>query len=606
MKNRSSYALLISIVFIIVFRFSHTTNDREIAWDILGYYMPLPASFIHHDPLLKDIDWLKKVNEEKDLTGTLYMISSNDKGEPMYFFFFGMAIFYLPFFFIGHLFAMLGGFPMDGFSMPYQYSMVLGAVLYTIIGLIYFRKVLRNFFSENITAIVLLTTVFATNYAHHLTLKDLETVNVLFMLVSIIVWFTIEWHKNQKRKYLYFIASAIALIALVKPSEIVVILIPLLWNINSWKALKEKFIMIKNNWIGILIAALIALIIVSPQLIYWYIKTGHIYYDTYKNPGVGLDFKHPHILESLFSFRKGWLIYTPVIIFYIWGQILMFRRNNKAFYAVNIYLLVTFYIIVSWSEWWYGAGFSNRPIITAYPVLAIGFGYFLEYIETKNRIWKSSFAVILVLFTLLNQFQWWQLRNNILDPYRTTKEYYFATFLKTSVTDSDRELLLVKRDFSGLMEFDDREKYVSKVVFSDGFDTINNASKTSGNPYLIASNQEEFVYTQKIEYSSMTNRDHIWVNIRFKYRSKNCKKDQFPLLVVTMDRKQGNYGYRTFNINNDKDPTQWIDYSFDYLTPEIRERNDELLIYFWNWRKNDFDIDDFTITVYEKKPLRTL
>ena len=603
MKNRSSYALLISIVFIIVFRFSHTTNDREIAWDILGYYMPLPASFIHHDPLLKDIDWLKKVNEEKDLTGTLYMISSNDEGETMYFFFFGMAIFYLPFFFIGHLFAMLGGFPMDGFSMPYQYSMVSGAVLYTIIGLIYFRKVLRNFFSENITAVVLLTTVFATNYAHHLTLKDLETVNVLFMLVSIIVWFTIEWHKNQKRKYLYFIASAIVLIALVKPSEIVVILIPLLWNINSWKALKEKFIMIKNNWIGILIAALIALIIVSPQLIYWYIKTGHIYYDTYKNPGVGLDFKHPHILESLFSFRKGWLIYTPVIIFYIWGQILMFRRNNKAFYAINIYLLVTFYIIVSWSEWWYGAGFSNRPIITAYPVLAIGFGYFLEYIKTKNRIWKSSFAVILVLFTLLNQFQWWQLRNNILDPYRTTKEYYFATFLKTSVTDSDRELLLVKRDFSGLMEFNNREKYEPKVVFSDSFDTINNASKTSGNPYLIASNQEEFVYTQKIEFSSMTNRDHIWVNIRFKYRSKNCKKDQFPLLVVTMDRKQGNYGYRTFNINNDKDPTQWIDYSFDYLTPEIRERNDELLIYFWNWRKNDFDIDDFTITVYEKKPV---
>ena len=142
MKNRSSYALLISIVFIIVFRFSHTTHDREIAWDILGYYMPLPATFIHHDPLLKDVEWLIKVNEEKDLTGTLYMISSNDQGEPMYFFFFGMALFYLPFFFIGHLFAMLGGFPMDGFSTPYQYSMVVGAVLYTIIGLFYFRKIL--------------------------------------------------------------------------------------------------------------------------------------------------------------------------------------------------------------------------------------------------------------------------------------------------------------------------------------------------------------------------------------------------------------------------------------------------------------------------------
>ncbi len=603
MKKRSTYALLISIIFIIVFRFSHTTNNREIAWDILGYYMPLPATFIHHDPMLKDIEWLKKVNEEKNLTGTLYMISSNDQGEPMYFFFFGMALFYLPFFLIGHLFALLGGFPMDGFSAPYQYSMVAGAVLYTIIGLFYFRKILRNFFSENITVIVLLVTVFATNYAHHLTLKDLETVNVLFMLVSIVVWYTIEWHKNQKRKYLYFIASAIALIALVKPSEIVVILIPLLWNVDSKAALKDKIASLKINWKGILRASILAFIIISPQLIYWYIKTGSLYYDTYKNPGVGLDIFHPHILNSLFSFRKGWLLYTPVMIFFIWGQVLMYKRNNRVFYAINSYLLVTFYVIVSWSEWWYGAGFSNRPIITAYPVLAIGFGYFLEYIKTKNWIWKSSFAVILLLFTLLNQFQWWQLRNYILDPYRTTKGYYFATFLKTSVSDSDRELLLVKRDFSGLMEFNDREKYVSKVVLRDDFDTINNASKISGNPYLIASNQDEFVYTQKIKYSSMTNRDHIWVNIRFKYRNKNYKKDQFPLLVVAMDRKQGNYGYRTFDINNDMDQSQWLDYSFDYLTPEIREHKDELLIYLWNWRKNDFDIDDFTITVYEKKPI---
>ena len=433
----------------------------------------------------------------------------------------------------------------------------------------------------------------------------METVNVLFMLVSIIVWFTIEWHKNQKRKYLYFIASAIALIALVKPSEIVVILIPLLWNINSWESIKEKLVLVKNNWIGILIAALIALIIVSPQLIYWYIKTGHVYYDTYKNPGVGLDFQHPHILEPLFSFQKGWLIYTPVIIFFIWGQILMFRRNNKVFYATNIYLLTTFYFIVSWSEWWYGAGFSNRPIITAYPVLAIGFGYFLEYIKTKNWIWKSSFAVILVLFTLLNQFQWWQLRNYILDPYRTTKEYYFATFLKTSVSDSDRELLLVKRDFSGLMEFNDREKYIPKVVFADGFDTISNSSAVSDNPYLIVSANDEFAYTQKIKYSSMTSRDHIWVNIRFKYRNKNYQKGQFPILVSTMYRKEGNYGYRTFNVDNDKDQSQWVEYSFDYLTPEIREGEDKLLIYFWNRNKDDFDIDDYTITVYEKKPIAT-
>jgi len=112
----------------------NNVSEREISWDVLGYYLYLPATFIYHQPLLRDIEWLKKVNQEKDLTGTLYMVSANGEGQPIYFFLMGMALFYLPFFFIGHVSALMLGFPPDGFSLPYQYALVIGGIIYTIIS----------------------------------------------------------------------------------------------------------------------------------------------------------------------------------------------------------------------------------------------------------------------------------------------------------------------------------------------------------------------------------------------------------------------------------------------------------------------------------------
>jgi len=124
-NNLSVWALLLLSIFILSYRGANI-NEKEISWDILGYYLYLPATFIHDDPLLNDISWIEAVNEEKKLSDTLYMISSNDQGEPMYFFLMETALLYLPFFFIGHIIALFGGFPVDGFSMPYTLAITYG------------------------------------------------------------------------------------------------------------------------------------------------------------------------------------------------------------------------------------------------------------------------------------------------------------------------------------------------------------------------------------------------------------------------------------------------------------------------------------------------
>ena len=242
----SRLALLVVVLIISIYRLGNV-KEKEISWDIFGYYLPLPATFIYEDPLLNDRAWVEKLNEEKQLTGTLYQISSNDDGEPMYFFFLGMAMLFLPFFLLAHGWASLFGFPADGFSGPYQYFMVFGAVVYTIIGLYFFRKILLKYFDDKLSTVLLLLIVFATNYIHHLTLKDLETVNVLFMLVNIIIWHTIKWHETQKLKDLLILGVSTVFIGLVKPSEVVILLIPILWGMSTIKDIKEKW---KLVWVN--------------------------------------------------------------------------------------------------------------------------------------------------------------------------------------------------------------------------------------------------------------------------------------------------------------------------------------------------------------------
>ncbi|MDP1746789.1 MAG: hypothetical protein Q8L90_14535 [Bacteroidota bacterium] len=600
-QKLSLVTLICSCLLIGVYRIN-TVDKKEISWDILGYYMCLPATFIHHDPMLKDITWLKEANQKNDLTGTLYQISSNDKGEPMYVFLFGMALFFLPFFFLGHGIAGASGYAMDGFSLPYQYAMVIGGIIYTIIGLIYLRKVLRHFFSEGVSSLVMLIVVFGTNYIHHLTLKNLETVNVLFMLVCIIVWNTIQWHKNFKAKHLFTIGISITLMVLIKPSEAFIIILPLMWNVFSFDSFKQKIVLLFSNKKVLFLTAAACLLLVFPQLWYWHTKTGHYIYDSYINPGVGLDLFSPHILNVLFSYRKGWFVYTPVMLFSIVGFYFLYKNSKHIFYAILFYFLISFYIICSWTYWYYGAAFSCRPVITSYPLLAICLGYFLLFVQKQSIFIKSTFALVLVFFVFLNQFQWWQLKNYILDPYRTTKDYYWATFLKTSVDENDRNLLSVNRDFTGQQKFENKTKYRSFLLKQDTFDATtsqNIQTDSAGNSYYKALPDEEFCITNQYMFRELTEKDHVWIKVSMDIRFPPDFQGPLPCMAMTMEHKGGAYGYFAPEITIDSTKKGWYRYELEYLTPEIRNTKDVWKCYIWKRGKGTFDIDNFKIEIYE-------
>lgn len=599
----SLIALLFSCLFILLFRVNNI-SEKETSWDVLGYYLPLPATFIYEDPLMEDRTWIEEINEERQLTGTLYQISTNDKNEPIYFFLLGMAILYLPFFLIGHGWAYFSGTPLDGFGMPYQYAMVLGAMLYTFIGLIYLRKILQQYFSDKITAVLILIVVFATNYSHHLTLKNLETVNVLFMFVALIIWNTTQWHKTHKLLNLIAIGMFITFMSLVKPSEILILFVPLLWGVYSIETAKAKLKLISKYRIQFVYAFSLCIVLALPQMGYWWVRTGHLFYDSYKNPGVGLDVFSPYILESLFSYKKGWLVYTPVMVLSLVGFYFLVKKAKQEKLSLLTYFLISFYIIVSWTEWWYGAGFSNRPLITIYPILAISMGFLLVEVNKKSRVLKVGVVLFVLACTFLNQFQWWQLRNGILEPYRTTKEYYWATFLATEATANDKEKLLIHRDFGEDYIFQDEESYQLVKTIEYNFDTLQGdfvISDVGGNKFSRFDESRQYSTTFQEKYRDLTQKDHLWVRVKVDCRYTNQTENKNPSLVISMERKEGAYGYYARKIRSDFISEEWNTFSLDYLTPNIRDRSDFLKVFVWNQGKSNFDMDNLKIELFERK-----
>ena len=601
-NHLSKIALLLCCVFIIGQRCSNITN-KEISWDVLGYYTYLPATLIHDDFLLEDISWLKKEVAERDLTGTLYFISENKEGKPMYFFMMGMALFFLPWFLIGHAIALGFDFPPNGFSPPYVYALVTGALFYTLAGAYVLREILKKFFKDQLVALLLVIIYLGTNTVHHLIAKNLETVNVLFLLSAIVIWNTLKWHETFKAKNLFAIGVSIGLMILVKPSEILIGLFPLLYGVTSIRSLKEKASLIARYRIGFLATIAIGVLILLPQMFYWHQLTGQFIYDSYNNPGVGLDWSNPYVTEVLFSFKKGWLIYTPVMILSLFGFIWMYRENKKLFWPSFIYFLLSFYLMSSWTEWWYGSSYSCRPIITLYPLLAISLGYFFKSLANTKHVVKCGSLMFVGLCLVLNQFQWWQFRSYILHDFRMTKEYYQKVFLKTTVSIEDRKLLDYESDFSGgigMIEEFKRKDWLT-IDFSNLPEQISSPKIVNKNkvPLFFIDSTEQWAFSLEHSVSDVTDADHFFLEYRVTYRySSDIPDNGFPLLSSFIKRSNGTYGYAGFDLKAAK-KGEWVTETFRYSAPSIRNQNDRISSHIWNRSSSAIEIKHFQVDVHE-------
>ena len=608
-NSLSAWLCLLLIAAIVFFRFVYPPVNI-LSWDVFGYYLYLPATFIYHDLRLEDLSWVTALVDKYQSTSTLYQLYQVQDSFWVIKEGIGLAILNAPAFFISHLYCLVTGLPADGFSLPYQYGFAISGLAYAFIGVFMLRKILLEYFDDTLTSILLILVVAGTNYFQMTAFEGFLTHNYLFTLYTFIIWCSLKWHREQKSWQAICLGLSMGLAVAVRPSEMVCILIPLFWGIYNNETLIRKWQLVKMHWPHLLILVVAVFLGGLPQMAYWKYVTGHWIYYTYQNPGEGLDLWSPYTLQFLFSFRKGWLIYTPLVVFAIAGHYELLRKNRELFTSFVIYFGINLWIISSWTAWWYGGGsYSQRAMLPSYVLLSITLGYFLEWVRSSSKTLKIAFSVIFLLIVMLNIFQTWQWATGILDRTRMTKEYYLAIFGKTSVTDADRKLLLIERPADAVEILDNEQDYSRRTAavftfenLSDKQLTLSSDTVSDGNYALRLDPRHPYSPAFEMPFSGLTTKDHAYIRASLKVFPISMLEKNMASLVITFQHKGENYQYRATDISLDQfgmKPGTWNDMKMDYLTPEVRSKDDLIKVYFWLQGTKPVLIDNLKIEIFD-------
>lgn len=450
-SNHYSKAAIIIVAAAALINFSTVRfwnqGNRVIAWDVISYYAYLPASFIHNDIYLGFLD-----NPDEDYSSQFWP-QTTVNGQRVIKTTMGVAYFYIPGFVAGHVAAAIAGAEPDGFSAPYRFFLQLNGILFLILGLLTVRRVLLTWFNDRVIAITIIAITAGTNLYHYGVLESTYSHIYSFFLFALFLLLTINFYnavaQNNSGKASRIIATAgftAGLITLIRPANIIILIIFILWKTGNLKEIIKRFrwFISHPSLTGIMI--LFFMLPWIPQLLYWKEVTGEWLYYSYQDEG--FFFLKPHIIQGLFSFRKGLFIYTPMVILMWSGLFLLRHRLSDPAIALLIFTPLNVYIIFSWWCWWYGGSFGQRPFVESFAIYAIPLAALISKALEKKRWIKTAILALLLLLSLHGIFQTFQYYYGAIHWDSMTREAWSDSFGR--VKPSDRFYTLIREpDYEG-------------------------------------------------------------------------------------------------------------------------------------------------------------
>ena len=593
-----------------VFSLYNNSKDRDpaeplsISWDVYGYYMHLPNTFIYHDVGMRNDKLIDGLRIKYKSSPVLYQAVGGIDGKKVNVYPIGLALAYAPGFFVAHLYAKLSGhYPADGYSAPYQWSLVITGYVFFLLGLFMSGKILLYFFNDVVSAFVLILLAFGTNYFYHCGMDVCMPHNFLFTIACFIIWFTIKWHQTFKMKYAFLLGFFIGWATISRPTELLWIIVPLLWEIKNTSNVPAKFKLLKKNRKHVLLLVFALVLAGTPQLLYWKYTSGHWMQNDHSETLSLLD---PYTFKFLFSFKKGWLIYTPIMFFAFIGFIHLYKERKEIFFSLLIFTVLNIYILSSWECWWYAASFGQRPLTESYCLLMIPLGSFIQELLSKKLFIKICMGIVLSSLVFINLFQKWQFCKGIIDGERMTAAYYWKVFLKDNIPNDAGHLLEVNRNFPNGERFNgDDDDYIHASLLNEDFEgkvveyKMRNVVDTfsySGKKCFKIDSLIAFSPGLDEAYSEITSKYYMWIRIKaWAYPLSSPDSNNFAL-VVDMNTKGHLYKYNTLEARKlNLQARKWNKIEMDYLTPDIRHSSDRLEIYFWDMGKGTVFVDDMQV-----------
>jgi hypothetical protein len=299
----------------------------------------------------------------------------------------------------------------------------VGTLFYLLIGMYVLVLILRTYsISENNIAFVLAATVFGTNLLHYSITEPSMSHLYSFTFVNLFVLGFIRYFRKHSGKAFLLGMFGLGMITLIRPVNIMVIL-ALPFIASSPARFMEGFRFLFKKPVVLLTGTAVFLLIVSVQLIIYKLQTGEFFVYSYR--GEGFNFLQPHFIDFLVSYKKGFFVYTPMAFLALFGIYFIYKENRFQAIALVVFYVVVVYVLSSWYMWYYGGGFSQRPMVEYLVFFMIPLATLLE--KVKYSKWMRSIVAVLIVVCVIQTIQY---RSGYIHWSDMNKERYWKVFLR--------------------------------------------------------------------------------------------------------------------------------------------------------------------------------
>jgi len=590
--------------------------------DAMGYYMYLPSTFIYHNH--KALDWLPE-NKDFDYRVRYYVDEIRregawtPKGYLIDKYTYGVAALELPFFFAAHAYEKITGGNADGYSAAYANMVKLSSLVYALLGLLLLYKILEHFFGSTLsvvgTAVVLLGTNLFWFALHQAGMAHVP----LFFLYALLIYTTILLHRRP-RMLLFIIAGlAAGLITIIRPTDIICLLIPLLYDVYNKETLLQKVSFFKQQAKGIVAFASVFVLPLIPQMLYWKKFAGSFLYYSYKNEK--FNWAEPRIWEGLFSFKNGWFIYTPLMLFAVLGLV-FYRRIRPVAMLTWLMLPAYIYIVYCWHCYNYINGLGSRPMIHLYPLLAIPLTALIQFVSEKSFFLKAITCLVFVFCISLNISYSLQQARNILFSEESNATYNLHMLFRMNATYRE----MVMHDVEQVQPDNNNVERLATLACSyhedsTSADHVPDPTGKSRFVFHMKGGQEYYPEQLKVKYNKAVFKDAQW----FRCSGIFCCPQHYSYFkhLFTLDIKSRSqqglwWGCRIDNKIGLAEPdalpreftfnhcelNRWGQVWYYIRIPQGLEDGDEIRLDIWNIGHQDIFFDNICLELYKDKPAK--
>lgn len=408
------------------FKWTKTSDEtrHNISSDGSGYYAYLPQTFIYGTKHFEFAEYIqRKYPGSKFFEGvSAYGAGKSDK------YFVGTAICISPFFLAAHQVTKIAGGEADGYSKPYEISVLVAAIAFWLLGALSLLAMLQSYGIGRFPILFgIAGLTFATNLNFYIVYDPSFSHVYTYGIVCFLLLQLQRFADTQKSKHLLWIFFLLGMITIIRPTNLcVALIVPFFFGSFRafWDQLKNLF---QNRKLILLAGTLIFGALIFIQFLNIRSQHGHWGFNAYTAEGFDYLFS-PKIGEVLFGFRKGFFVYTPFMLLIIPALYFLYRWNKYFFIGFLATTAVFVYIMASWWCWYYGGSLGMRPLIDIYGLLIIPMIIMFHMVNVVLRTFLLVLLAFMIKFNLVLNYQ---LMHAILHYADMDKSRFKTIFMQT-------------------------------------------------------------------------------------------------------------------------------------------------------------------------------